>query len=125
MKTTYKKSQPKIIIYRSYKYFNNQSFREKLLQIKANGNNCNESFKNFTSLRNVILNKHTPRKKYVRGNQSPFMNKTFSKTIMQRSKLRKNFSLKRGLRKIEIIMLSKGIYVLNFCEKVKASFLGV
>ena len=49
MKTTYKKSQPKIIIYRSYKCFNNERFKEELLQIKANGNNCDESFKKFTS----------------------------------------------------------------------------
>ena len=35
MKTTYKKLQPKIIAYRSYKYFNNDRFREALLQINA------------------------------------------------------------------------------------------
>ena len=45
MNTTYKKSQPKIII------------------IEPNGNKCDESFKNFTSSCNVILNKHTPQKK--------------------------------------------------------------
>ena len=94
-KTTYKKSQPKIINYCSYKYFNSECFREELIQIEANGNNCDESFKTFTSSCNVILNKHSPRKKkYVRGNQSPFMNKTFSKAIMQRSKIR-NFFLKK------------------------------
>ena len=60
MKTTYKKSQPKIIKYRSYKYFNNESFREELIQIQANGNNRDESFENFTSSCNVILNKHAP-----------------------------------------------------------------
>ena len=49
MKTTYKKSQPKIITYRSYKYFNNDSFREALLQIECNRNNCHENFKDFTS----------------------------------------------------------------------------
>ena len=63
MKTTYKKSQPKIINYRSYKYFNNESFREELRQIEANGNNCDESFQNFTSSCNVILNKHASQKK--------------------------------------------------------------
>ena len=125
MKTTYKKSQPKIINYRSYQYFNNESFREELIQIEANGNNCDESFKNLTSSCNVILNKHAPqKKKYVRGNQSPFMNKTLSKEIMQKSKLR-NLFLKRELRKTEIIMLSKGIYALHFCEKVKENFLEV
>ena len=40
MKTTYKKSQPKIITYRDYKYFNNDGFREALLQIESNENNC-------------------------------------------------------------------------------------
>ena len=60
MKITYKKSQPKIIIHRSYKYFNNESFRKELLQLEANGNNCNESLTNFTSSCNVILNKHAP-----------------------------------------------------------------
>ena len=40
---------------------------------------------------------------------------------MQRYKLR-NLSLKTELRKMEIIMLSKGIYVLHFCEKVKEFF---
>ena len=45
MKTTYKKSQPKIIICRSCKYFNNESFREESLQNEVNRNNCDESFK--------------------------------------------------------------------------------
>ena len=74
---------------------NNESFREEFIQIEANGNNCDESFKSFTSSFNVILNKHTPKKKrYVRGNQSPFMNKTLSKAITQRSKLRNFFAKK-------------------------------
>ena len=95
MKTTYKKLQPKIINYRSYKYFNNESFREELIQIEVNGNNCDKSFKNFTFSCNVILNKHLPqKKKYKRGYQSPFTNKT-SKAITQRSKLRNLFIKER------------------------------
>ena len=96
MKKTYKKSQSKIINYHSYKYFNNESFKEELIQIETNGNSCDKSFKNFTSSCNVILNKHIPqKKKYLRGNQSPFMNKTLSKAVMQRSKLRNLFLKKR------------------------------
>ena len=81
MKTTYKKSQPKIITYLSDKYFNNGSFREALLQIECfkeallqiecNGNNCDESFKDFTSSCNIVLNEQArQKKKYVRCNQS-------------------------------------------------------
>ena len=55
----------KIIIYRSYKYFNNESLREELLQVKANRDNCDETFKNFPSSCNVIMNKHAPEKKKV------------------------------------------------------------
>ena len=88
-KTTYKTSQPKIITYHSYKYFNNDSFREALLQRKCSGNNYDENFKDFNSSCNIILKEQAPqKKKYVRGNQSPFINKTLSKAIMQRSKLR-------------------------------------
>ena len=68
MKTTYKKSQPKIITYRDYKYFNNDGFREALLQIESNGNNCHENFMNKT-----------------------FMNKDLSKAIMKRTNLRNIF----------------------------------
>ena len=39
-----------------------------------------------------IVQKHAPlKKRYVRGNQSPFVNKKLSKAIMIRSKLRKKF----------------------------------
>ena len=34
MKITYKKSQPKTIIYRSYKYFNNKGFRENCYKLE-------------------------------------------------------------------------------------------
>ena len=60
MKTTYKKSPPKIITYCSYKNFNNVSFREALLQIECNENNCDENFKDFTSSCNIILNEQAP-----------------------------------------------------------------
>ena len=42
-------------------------------------------------LKTLPLQVSPSEKKYVRGNQSPFMNKTLSKAIMQRSKLRNIF----------------------------------
>ena len=87
MKTTFKKSKPKIITYRSCKYFSNDRFREALKQIECNENNCDSRFGNFISSCNRILDEHAPKKKrYLRGNQSPFMNKTLVKAIMVRSK---------------------------------------
>ena len=63
MKTNHKKSQPKIITYRSYKYFINDSFREALLHTECNGSNCDGNFKDFTSPWNIILNEQAPQQK--------------------------------------------------------------
>ena len=62
IRTTCTTSPPKIIIYHNCKHCNNESFREELLQIQANRNNCDENFKNFTSSCNVFLNKEATRK---------------------------------------------------------------
>ena len=41
---------------------------------------------------NITLDKHVPlKKRYVRANQSPFVNKKFSKEIMKRSRWRNRF----------------------------------
>ena len=78
--------------YRSYKSFDNDGFREALKQTECNAENCDKSLGNFMSSCSRILDQHAPQKKrYLRGNQSPFMNETLSKAIMHRSKLRNNF----------------------------------
>ena len=75
MKTSYKKSENKIISYRSYKSFCNNNFREELRQVVSKRGNCDTNFKRFFSSCNKILDQHAPHKnKYLRGNQSPFMN---------------------------------------------------
>ena len=54
-----------------------------------------QNFSNFLNTCNTVLDKQLPKKKkYVRGNQSPFMNKTLSKAIMLilRNKFLKNRS---------------------------------
>ena len=61
MKTTHKQSQPKIVIYRNNKSFNNDSFREELLQIEANVNNKANYAK--IKLRHLILKNGTEENK--------------------------------------------------------------
>ena len=56
------------------------------------GNSCDHNVNDFLISWNKILDQYTPcKKKYVRGNHSPFMNKNFSKAIMLRTKLRNIF----------------------------------
>ena len=94
MKTSYRKIEPRVINYRDYKSFSNEGFRESLLENlkgKLSGNS-DQSFSNFINTCNTVLDKQLPKKKkYVRGNQSPFMNKTLSKAIMLRTNLRNKF----------------------------------
>ena len=94
MKTTYKKLEPRIINYRDFKSFCNDSFRESLQQALSitSVNGCDEAYKGFITSCKKSLESHAPlKKKYVRGNQSPFMNKDLSKAIMVRTKLRNIF----------------------------------
>ena len=55
-------------------------------------NSCDQDVDVFLISYNKILDQYAPRKKkYVRGNHSPFMNKNLSKAIMLRTKLRNIF----------------------------------
>ena len=92
MKASFQKMKPKIITYRSYKLFSNELYKEDLVFELSN-----ESFR-FNKLKRVleicekILNRHAPRKKkFIRGNHSPFMNKKLSRAIMKRNRLRNKF----------------------------------
>ena len=99
MKTSYRKIEPRVINYRDYKPFSNEEFRESLLENlkgKSSGNS-DQSFSNFVNTCNTALDKQLPKKKkYVRCNQSPFMNKTLSKAIMLRILLRNKFLKNRS-----------------------------
>ena len=55
-------------------------------------NQQNVPFKILKESVNITLDKYAPlKKRYVRANQSPFMNKKMSKEIMKRSCLRNKF----------------------------------
>ena len=79
-----------------------------------------------TLLLHAMLSRiNTPsEKKYVTGNQLPFMNKTLSRAIMERSKLRNLFLKKRTEEK-----RNNNVKQRNLCatllRKSKKSFLGV
>ena len=102
MKTSYRKIGPRLINYQDYKSFSNEGFRESLLE-NLNGKllgNSDQSFSNFINTCNTVLDKQLPNKKrYVRGNQSPVMNKTLSKAIMLRANLRNKFFKNRSNEK--------------------------
>ena len=88
MKRYFKKNEPITIEYRDMKNFDPLKFREDLRkQLESK-----ESI-TVTDFQNIFLsvwNAHAPvKKKVVRGNNAPFMNKTLSKAFMNRARLKR------------------------------------
>ena len=88
------KLKTKVIYYRSYKKFNESDFLCSLN--KANfdffKNDPNQNYNLLTDKFLGLANKHAPlKKKFVRGNNAPFMNREFQKEIYVRSRLRNKY----------------------------------
>ena len=131
MKTTFRKMEPKVIKYRDFKFFYNDTFRESLQNIISQNlkSSCDDPYNNFAISCKNVLDKIAPRKKkYVRGNHSPFMNKALSKVIMVRTKLgntflknrseenKKNYNIQRNYR-VSLLRKSKRDFYNNLNEK--------
>ena len=93
--------KPKAIYYRNYKKINEQKFLEDVKNTNCfNSDDPNESYELITDLFSKIVNKHAPlKKKFLRGNQAPFINKELRKAIYDRSRSRNRF--RETLRKMK------------------------
>ena len=122
LKMHFHKLPPKVINYRNFKKFDNGKFMDSLL------NTLNEEHidhskipENFFEICNTIINSHAPRKKkYIRGNNKPFMTETFLKAIMQRTRFRNKF-LKISTDQNKLIY-NKLIYVFLLRKEKKEYF---
>ena len=86
MKASFRKLKPKVIHYRNYKRFCNESYRNELVAEFSKQNFEENSLEKFLEVCNEVLDQHLPRKlKFVQGNHSPFMNRELSKAIMTRT----------------------------------------
>ena len=91
LKRYFKKKPPITIKYRDLRYFNGLKFREDIRnQLEQISEVDVDSFKHvFIS----TWNSHAPvKKKVVRANNAPFMNKSLSKAFMHRSKLKNKYN---------------------------------
>ena len=91
MKKNFEKGNPRILYYRNYKNFDKNIFKQRLnnkLSLQTSSN-FSLFYKSFLS----ILNDLAPiKKKMLRYNNSPFMNKALRKAIMLRSKLKNKYN---------------------------------
>ena len=93
LKTYFKKKKPIQIDYRSYKYFTESEFRIDLQENLLKHNKETMDYDDFKSIFIHVLDRHAPKKKkVVRGNNAPFMNKILSKAFMHRSKLKNRYN---------------------------------
>ena len=125
MRKTFKKSSPRIISYRSYKDFSNETFRDCLVNNLSNevfSNNDNELEK-FCKTTMDTLNLFAPiKKKYARGNQMSFMTKDLSK-MMTRSRL-KNKYLKDKTEENRLLYTQQRNRCVSLLRKTKVNYYG-
>ena len=93
MKACFQKQKPKVITYRDYKNFSENDYRQQITYELSLIGHANEiPFDVFMTTCKKSLDKAAPvKQKYVRSNQSPFLNKQILKAIMNRTRLRNKF----------------------------------
>ena len=123
-KMTFQKLKLRVMNYRDYKHFKNERFRDDLLSEISNSylEFDNNSFDEFFNMCRSTLDQHAPRKqKYARGNHMPFMNKTLSKEIMKRTKLRNKFLKERTDESKKRYTLQRN-YCVSLLKKAKKNY---
>ena len=87
------KNTPVTINYRSYKKIDISQFRNELKENLETFGKINMTYEDFERILMSLLNSHAPMtKKVTRGNHRPFMDRTLSKEVMNRSKLKNKFN---------------------------------
>ena len=97
LKTNFQKKEPKIIQLQDDKKFSVEEYREFLINLVSDHDQC-PSYDVFLRKCKIALDRSAPLKyKYLRSNDSPFMNKDISKAIMDRARLRNKFLRSRSI----------------------------
>ena len=94
MKSHISRLKPRNVHYRSYKYFNEEKFLSdvKEADFSFKTSNPDENYLVLTNVFSNIVNIHAPlKKKILRGNDAPFMNKELRKAIYTRNRLRNRY----------------------------------
>ena len=94
VKVFYKKQKTNIVRYRNYKRFSNEVFmfdvKNSIIQMTSENNDL--EFDRFKAALDEAIQRQAPiKKRYVRANQAPFINKKINKEIMKRAHLRNKF----------------------------------
>ena len=120
-KSSFYKLQPRKIIYRNYKRFNNELYVAEVSKTLSQLQNV-YIYENLEFCLLSILNRHAPLKeKVVRGNDKPFLSKKIRKEIYVRSRLKNKFN-KTGVETDWISFKKQRNYVCALIKKEKKAF---
>ena len=112
LKTTFSKAKPQVISYRSYKHFDQETFRTRLRQNLEKSKSVH--YTEFESIFLNTLDAQAPlKKKTLRANHAPYMTKTLRKAIMRRSALENLYHQKKTLEHNKTYKKQK-----NFCSRL-------
>ena len=122
LKSSFIKQKPKIFNYKNFKCFNNENFRNDLLyEISMKGFH-DISCEEFETLFMTTLNTHAPMKiKYIRANNSPFMNNELSKASMVRSRLRNKYLKSNTIESTDAYKKQRN-HCVSVLRKIKKNF---
>ena len=122
MKLYFEKQKPTIRNYRDYRHFSNEDFWNDLSYALAQHDSSNICYNSFHKITLSLLNIHAPvKQKYVRANQSPFINKAINKAIMNRSRLRNRYLKNRTFANKQAYNKQRN-YCVNLIRKTKKEF---
>ena len=115
----FNKPKPREIMYRDYKNFDIRRFQRDLTTVFSSGCNDYDSFENmFLS----TLNLHAPyKKKIIRGNHAPYMNRQLRKAIMKRNELQTKYYRTKANQEFEVFKRQRN-YVSRLYKKAKKQY---
>ena len=110
LKASFDKQKPNVVNYRDYKNFRAETFRQELQTELADLDVECLTYASFQDTFLRVLDKHAPMKKrYIRANDSPFMNRTLRKAFMLRTRLKRIERLITGTLPVDSV-----IFALNY-----------
>ena len=120
LKMHFRKLPPKVINYRDFKKFENERFMNSLPHtLNEERIDYSKNPDIFLKICHTVLNTHAPKKKkHIRGNNKPFMTKTFSKAIMQKTRFRNKF-LKNPTDQNKLIYNKQRNFCVSLLRKVE------
>ena len=124
LKSYLKKKQPRIISYRDFGKFSKNDFRTQILRdfSTLHLSNDSPSLDLYVDICIRTLDVYAPKKKkYLRANSSPFMNKAISKIVMDRTRLRNKF-LKNRTAENKLAYNRQRNYCVSLTRKSKRDY---